>query len=321
MIFDNARRLNGKVRSKALYWINRTLHNLECIFWDGGDRPLSSRPIFIIGPPRTGSTLLYQLMVVYFNLGYLTNFHCKYYGSPYLAEKLLHQGSSLDDWKGDFSSYYGGTEGKKAPSECGEYWYRFFRRRPQYVRNADVPLVNLRCLRGSVRAIGDVVEKPFIFKNLLCSLRLEPLFDTLPESLFIVVKRDLIDTASSLLRGRIQLFGDLDHWLSVEPPNITELRKLPPHEQVVEQVRGIYKLIDTNKKRIGPERFIEVAYKDLCKDTYATMIRIEDFLKVHGMHVDRRAEIPAEFDQSTKKTGIDSDLYRKMTRYVEEGHS
>jgi len=48
---------------------------------DSGDTPLRYPPLFIIGPPRTGSTLLYQLVVQRFDVGYLANRHCRLYGA------------------------------------------------------------------------------------------------------------------------------------------------------------------------------------------------------------------------------------------------
>ena len=42
-------------------------------------------PIFIIGAPRSGSTLLLQAIIEVFDLGYISNCHCNWYGAPALA--------------------------------------------------------------------------------------------------------------------------------------------------------------------------------------------------------------------------------------------
>ena len=48
-------------------------------------KALEKPPIFIIGPPRSGSTLLYQVLTSYFDLSYFKNLHSKYYFAQQLS--------------------------------------------------------------------------------------------------------------------------------------------------------------------------------------------------------------------------------------------
>ena len=124
----------------------------------------------------------------------------------------------------------------------------------------------MRRLRGSVRALAARAGRPVVFKNLVNSLRVAPLGTALPEALFVVIHRDLVANAASLLAGRFQRTGDYGRWWSAEPPEIDRLRALPPHEQVVEQIRAIDALIHADAERLGHERFHDVAYESLCAD-------------------------------------------------------
>jgi len=47
-------------------------------------------PIFIVGAPRSGSTLLYQLLAYYYNFSYFTNYSSLFYrdGQQYLVSYL-----------------------------------------------------------------------------------------------------------------------------------------------------------------------------------------------------------------------------------------
>jgi len=293
--------------------LNRTLHRIECGLLGAGSGPLRYPPVFILGAPRCGSTLLYQAMLDYFRLGYISNFHCKFFGAPSLAERAFR----LRGWR-EASSYrsdHGHVSGWGAPSECGSYWYRFFRRKPQYVPLNEAPEGCLGDLRRSLRAIGAAMGRSVLFKNLLTALRLEPVLMAVPESIFIVVQRDWLDTAHSLLESRMKLHGDYGRWFSVEPPEIDSLRERPAHEQVVEQIRSIHALID-KERRPAPDRFMDVDYDLFCRDTHAVLERIGEFLKLRGVALRAAGEVPCSFTVR-KSIRIDEGLYKDLEDYVE----
>jgi Sulfotransferase family len=298
------------VRARSLWALNSVLDRTETATADAGAEPLAHPPIFIVGPPRTGSTLLYQLVAARFNVGYISNRHCRLYGAPSRVERRTETQPTLE-----LTSRYGRTTSPNSPSECAEYWYRFFRRSPQYVPRAEMPDHQSRRLRASVRALGDAAGLPLVFKNLICAARLEPIAGALPEAVFVRIRRDLLATATSLLAGRKALFGDYRHWWSTEPPEIDRLRALPPEEQVVEQVRAVDALIDRAREELGPNRFCELTYESLCEDAPAALARIAKLAEQNGFHLTPRMEIPSRFDRSTPDP-IDPDLHERLVAYI-----
>lgn len=311
---DGLDKLPRFARARSLWALHTLLDRIETVPADSGDEPLAHPPIFIVGPPRTGSTLLYQLVVQRFDAGYLANRHCRLYGAPSFVER-----GRTKAWPpGELSSRYGRTSGPDSPSECPEYWYRFFRRSPQYVAREEMPTRNRRRLRASVRALGDAYGKPLVFKNLINALRLEPIANALPEALFVRIRRDLLATAVSLLAGRKALFGDYAHWWSSEPPEVERLRALPPEQQVVEQVRSIDALIDRARDEIGEERFCELTYESVCEDTPAALSVIAALAERNGFRLDPRMEVPSSFDPSTPGP-IDPALHERLVAYVGGG--
>jgi hypothetical protein len=252
-------------------------------------------------------------MLRYFDIGYLSNFHCLFYGAPSLAERFVRPGKRRR--VSSFRSEYGVVTGWNAPSECGEYWYRFFRRRPQYVPVDEMSEKASRDLRASMSAVASAMGRPVLFKNLLCALRLGPLTAALPESLFIVVRRDWLDTAHSIIEARRKLFGNYDGWFSVEPPDVEEIEKLPVHAQPIEQIRSIHTLIEEARNRFDPKRFIDVDYEDLCGDTYSTLDRLADFFGAAGLKPSRSGEVPAAFEIK-HDVRIDAELYERMKDYL-----
>lgn len=308
------RRLVRGAFNRSSRCINQGLHFLECSFSDAGERPLDYTPVLIIGAPRSGSTLLYQVITEYYDVGYLSNVHCTFYGWPSLLERLVHP----QRWRrpSDYTSRHGMAQGWTAPSECGQFWYRFFRRKPQYVPPEEADSKKLTQLRAAVRALGDAFGKPMVFKNMNCALRLIPTASALPEALFVVIRRNLIDNACSLLETRQRVWGNYSTWWSMEPPEVELLKSLPPHEQVVEQIRHIHALIERDRQIIGLHRFTDIKYKDLCRDVYGFLESFEQFLNRHGVSVRQRGvQVPERFERRSQ-TRLDPVLCGKVAHYV-----
>jgi LPS sulfotransferase NodH len=277
---------------------------------DPSDSPLQHPPLFVVGAPRSGSTLLYQLLVAGFDVTYISNRHCRFHGAPALVERFAPPRLPSEP----YVSSYGRTLGAGAPSECGEFWYRFFRKSPQYVSLAEADPSSLQGLRAAVRALGDASGRPVVFKNLICSLRLMPIGTTLPEALFLFIRRDLLANAESLVASRRAIHGDYGAWWSAEPPGIDRLRALPPHEQVVEQVSAIEHVITADRELLGEDRFLELSYEKLCEDARGTLAEIAEFAEARGVTLTRRRDVPERFEP--KRSRIEEPLARQLSEYV-----
>jgi hypothetical protein len=253
------------------------------------------------------------MLVQAFDVGYLSNRHCALWGAPSLVERLWHPEPDAA-----YESRFGRTTGPTAPAECGPFWYRFFRRSPQYVPLAEADPERLRGLRSAVRALGDAAGRPLVFKNLVNTLRLGPLGTALPEAVFVVIRRDLLDNAASILRARRQINGEYETWWSAEPPEIEELRTLPPHEQAVEQVRRIEALAERDRERLGRDRFLDLRYEDVCADSAGALTAVEALAKRNGFSPARRRPIPAEFEAS-REHDLDPDVHERLAAYLRAG--
>ncbi len=292
---------------------NRLLHRLESTRADGGTSPLEFPPVFIIGAPRTGSTLLCQTMVDYFDIGYFSNLHCAFFGAPSLAQRVL--APALRRRRSDFRSVHGQTRGWHAPSECGKFWYQFFRSDPQVVGVNDVKVAEMARLRGALRSLGDEFERPVLFKNIFNALRLEPLARAVPEATFIVLNRDIVDAAHSILETRHRLFQDYAAWWSCMPENTDRLTRLPAHEQVVEQIRGVYRLIENARRNLDDARFLDITYEEFCANTSETLERIREFQRFHGAPIEKHWDVPSSFRRRSE-VRIPQDLYDDLVGYA-----
>lgn len=294
----------------------RCLHALEVRLgrrWAG--EPLPHPPIFVVGAPRSGSTLLYQLLTDRFDVGYLANGHAQHPGAPSLVERRRGLVRERRGAAGDYDSSFGGTAGELGPSECGPFWYRFFPRRPHHVTAEDFPTASRRDFRAAVGAFVEACGRPVVYKNLVNTARIGAIAAALPEALFIDIHRDLTTNARSLLESRQGVAGSYDAWWSVEPPGIERLRELPAHEQVVEQVRALEALVAQVETAIGPERVLHLAYEDLCADPHAELERIAAFAAAHGRELGERGEVPTSFPPDGGGT-VSPELEEALVSYV-----
>ncbi len=280
--------------------VNRSvLQRIELLGSDDSDSPLAHRPLLIVGAPRSGSTLLYQLVVQRFDVTYLGNRHCSMFGAPSLVERF---GGRSATPPADFASQHGLTAGAWGPSECGPFWYRFFRKSPQFVPVAETRPDDLRRLRAAVRALGDSGGRSLVFKNLLCALRLEPIARAMPEARFVVIQRDLLDHARSILVARLRANSEAQTWWSVEPPGWERLRELEPAEQVIGQVEAIHAEIERAREQIGADRFLDVTYEQLIDDVPSTLDSVGGFARTQGIALEPRAAVPSAFPRPSAGT-------------------
>jgi len=263
-------------------------------------------PVFIIGPPRSGTTLLYQALIARYYFAYFTNFTARFYYAPiiafWLAQRLIP-----NKQVGSYTSRYGQTTGWYGPHECGEFWYRWFPRGEHvYVAPGVTHKTYLRELRSEIIGMSRVTRAPVLFKNTYNSMRIAPIIEALPEAFFLVCRRDIVDTAESILKGRERLYGTKERWMGVPPKEIDRILSHPYWQQVVEQVYYIYRQIEKDKQRFAKGRFLDIRYDELCNNPNKILDDIGEFLAMRGLILSKRNSVPERFPFSTgQKVGDD----------------
>lgn len=257
--------------------------------------------LFIVGAPRSGTTLLYQVLAAGFEVGYFSNFLALFPKAPVtgltLARLLRIQARSQPP---SFQSRHGSTQGWLGPHEAGEFWYRWFPRGQHvYVAPGATSSTSLAELRQEVRGMAAAVQAPLVFMNTYNSMRLAPLAEALPEALFLVCQRNPLDIAQSIYQARLDAHGDKQAWWSVPPQEIELIRNHPYWEQIPEQIYYIHRQIEADQARLGAARFLTIHYHDLCTAPQATSAGIQRFLAQHGAVLASRSPLPASFPFST----------------------
>ncbi|MBD3375615.1 hypothetical protein GF406_11315 [candidate division KSB1 bacterium] len=229
-------------------------------------------PIFIIGAPRSGTTLIYQAFIYYFDIAYMTNLMAELYHAPLLATAF----SKFTVSKNEFHSLYGKTSGLWGPHEGGQFWYRWFPRAPHvYVGPNEMAQSVKASLAHTVHKMSKIAGQPMFFKNTFHTMRIAPLLEIFPDCLFIISHRDPADTAQSILQARIQNFGSPEPWWSVPPQEFSIIKAHPYWDQVVEQVYFCYRQIEADRKR-APDRFFDLSYREFCQQPNASLERMKE---------------------------------------------
>ena len=149
---------------------------------------------------------------------------------------------------------------------------------------------------------------------------MQPIVKAFPDSLFIIVERDEIENGHSILEGRFKSFGNYDCWWSVEPPNIENLKRFPAHQQVIDQIRAIYRLIDLDLGLMGvdDEQVLHLSYESFCLNPGQAIESLALFFSRNGLTIPRRSQLPDVFPMR-RQVRIDPVLYERMVNYSREG--
>lgn len=262
-------------------------------------------PIFIIGPPRSGTTLLYQLLVHHFHLAHFKNTTSPFFRVPVMTTKLILQFLKPGPYMSDFTSEYGVSHGWMAPGEAGEIWNRWYPTEDKegynYTPTGYLSDRNKHIIYETIALMEDIFQAPFINKNTKNSVRIQSLAEVFPDALFIQICRNPFDIANSILKARKERGKSVDDWWSAMPKEINQLKNKNYLEQICGQVFYIEKNIKEDIEKIGTEKLKIIDYETLCKHPQNQMDEIKAFLNTHGCSIQIKNEIPESFVRSEYK--------------------
>jgi hypothetical protein len=226
--------------------------------------------IFIIGLPRTGSTLLYQILFNNLDISCTNNFMAKFWNVPLVASKLSKNFFSRKPKF--FDSQFGQTDDIRSPHEFSWYWQsrlhmsniEFYD--PEKVRDK----IDWVKLKNELLGMNDIFQKPLVHKPMeLLAYFFEDFYKLFNKGIFIYIKRDLESVALSLINARLKKNGNLNSWWGSFPNNNKYhfLKDEDFSKQIAGQVYYLNKMYDEIILKFKDQnRFFIVEYSDLCKN-------------------------------------------------------
>ncbi len=291
-----------------LSMLNDALESLEATLQVSGD---SQHPlVFVLGLPRSGTTIVSQAIISRFGIGYVSNLTAAFWKAPVcgvrLARKLL-TGEYLSCYQSD----YGRTKGASEPHEFGYFWSTHLGYTElAHGKVTETAPVDWAGVSSVLNSMAEAQGAPFLFKNLLCNWHASDLAASLSRSCFIVVKRNATDNALSLLNMRENMLGDRDKWASAKPAAYEWLKYEDCWTQVAGQVRYLQQELDAQIAVIAPSRVLEVDLEKFCASPSGYLERVADLVQGVGGAITGNGNPVPVFRYRDLRDGLDADRVR-----------
>lgn len=265
-------------------------------------------PIFIIGPARSGTTLVYQALCRALRVCYFNNAMLRWGEFPVLISRLA-AGFGACTPTANFDSKYAKTQGWSAPNQGVEIWDRWFPRQGQSSSRAHLSRRETSRLRSVVGAMETIFKCPFLNKWQGHGAHLRQLDRVFPRAVFIRIHRDLIDTVQSNYRGRVDLLGDPTRNFTRVTRSYGSQVGRSPIQQICSYIAAYERDVDDDEGQIGPHRFLSLTYEEFCQSPMKTARQVISWYgKVTGMQMSIRAPLPDSFSPSRGKKVDDEVL-------------
>ena len=277
-------------------------HDLELS--DPGPAPPT---LHVVGAPRTGTTLLTQLVAAHLDVGFVDHVAASFWRAPLFGLRLSRKLFGADR-EISYRSQYGRTSNVQEPHEFGYFWRDLLGYRDMTAGTVEDDGIDWTKTRSVLRSMTADEERPIVFKSFLFGLHVARATAEIPETCFVWMRRDPVATAMSILRFREGFAGDRDTWVSVRPADYDRLRSLPRAEQVVAQIRETERVLQSGIERADPANVLILDYSDLCTAPGEALDQVIALLAGQGTPVTRRSEPPLAFPVSGIGDPDDPDL-------------
>jgi len=233
--------------------------------------------IFIVGVPRSGTTLLYQLMAKHLDVVYVTNEVARYWLAPLWAFRRNETETPID-----LRSHLGRSEGTAAPHEFGWFWEHHAPLESLHHRvGAELDVFDWDSIRAELEGIAGWSGRPLVLKSLVAvDYHISQFARELRGASFIRIERDPRFTAQSLLEARRKRYGDERTWWSIRPRDVDAWLGRAPAEQVAHQIGDVSRHIEAGLAALPSERWLSLRYENLVADPAKEIERVAGFARV-----------------------------------------
>lgn len=254
-------------------------------------------PIFILGLPRSGTTLLYQLIVTKFKTCYFSNIASVFYSFPVSISYISKPFQKFESTK-RFESNYGVTKGLFAPSEAGGI-YRYW--------NNHQPDGKSDFFQNTISNISKEYNCPFVWKNLNLSLQITYLQKIFPNALFIKIDRNLEFVIQSIYE-KIKMGDSID---------VAGFESIYLNENLIENITREALILDSkiNKElECDQVNSITIQYDMLFDDLNNVLAKIEAAYALSGFRLIKRNSTNVSILETRNEIKLSSDEWNQILK-------
>lgn len=233
--------------------------------------------IFIIGLPRSGTTLLAQVLFNNLDIACTNNLMAKFWDTPFTGARLSKM--VISGKSNNYKSNYGKTENIMEPHEYSWFWQSRFAIKDfeNYDIEAAHKKINWKKVKMDLLGISNILEAPVVHKPLeIITYHLEHFYALFSKAIFIYIKRDLEDVAISLTQARLDYYGDVNLWWGSYPEKkyYNRIKSLSYDQQIAGQVFYLNQLYTKKLAGISDNRLIEISYQELCESPHSLLEKV-----------------------------------------------
>ncbi len=262
--------------------------------------------VCIVAPPRSGSTLTYQVLTSGIENLHLTNLWNLLYATPALGALATRR--FCCGVASTFRSANGFVPGLCGEAEGMRFWTHWagqgLREEPEAWRPERLQELS-QVLDHAVPA-GSAFISGYL-GHLFC---MELLRSVYPGIIFVHVKRDLLSNAYSMLQRSAK------GWFSLVPGALERREFGSVHERVVAQVMELHRIILSHSRE---EDTLQVEYGRLCEDPGAVVDAVVRFAAEKGVALQRRDGAFPSFNAQQVTREHDDDTRLLATLLEHEG--
>ncbi len=300
----------NKLFKRALLAFNRLTSPISDVIEIPFERRIQDikfAPIFIIGPARSGTTLVYQCITQGLKTSYFPNFATWLPNFPIFAASVA---SSFDVScpLECFESNYGKTKGWLAPAQGYEIWTRWFQNINDYSAPTNFDDAAIFKIRKVVASFEKLFDAPFVNKWPGFNVFMAKLSNTFPNAMFVRVHRDYLQIAQSVLKGRLDLYDNPYKSFTRLPTSYRRFQDKHYIDQICAYVLGIEADLNRSQLAIGTDKFYHINYDDLCRYPHGIILDFANWYSENtGYLLTKRGNIQDSFKVSTKQKVDDRD--------------
>lgn len=282
-------------------------------------RETPAKHIWVLGLPRSGTTLAMQLLAEHLKIGYVDNYMARFWSAPYIGAELsniLLKTASNPEYK----SSYGTTSGVHGPHEFSYFWRSLLRVDDfdsiHFSKKSDK--IDWARVKQLIDAIALRRPTPMGYKAWFPAYFPKRIQDAFPNSMWVLIERPVEEVALSLVKGRERYFGTREKWLSMHTEGYEAMLEEPYWRQIGWQIYHLRKLFfDRVPEAVPQERILWTSYNELCDAPLSFLNRIRE--KAESLNIGTlrlKGDVPESFIRSC--TQWDSHTIEEIRKGLKE---
>lgn len=269
-------------------------------------------PLFIVGVPRAGTTLVFQHLLNSFRFAYVSNLAEAHPRSPVtyslVCRTLGGRTPTYDNQLGQTPSATGASDG----------WNLFERWFPRYaLEPVDRHRLAAECPQ-IVGALEWLYDGPLANKNNHHSVRIQHLHRLFPDARFLHVTRDHRSTALSLRDAREEAEVAVGEWWSCPAPQFLDREFESQLEQAAFTVVGIDRHLQRTLNRIPDSQTVRVEYQRFCEDPNGIARDLQESYATDGVDLE---QLSTSLDATLRASRRTADDPEELDRWLDRADS